>query len=380
MFIVDRYLLRQFMGTFSICLCSLTGIFIVFDAFANLEAFLRCAKGTQVLKLMGWYYGFQSILFFDRFSSLLVLMSAMFTVAWIQRHHEMTALMAAGISRVRIVSPVIAAAIAITTISVISREAVIPRCKEQLVKRPSDLQANVAEEMAPQYDQETDVLIRGKCTYPDQKRIEKPDFLLPAALSKYGRQLQAENAYYCPPTVKRPGGYLLDGFQEPKELVQHQALQLGGKPVIITPPAAPDWLKPGQCFVVSEVTFEELSLNGGRALRKLASTAELIRGLRNRSADFGADLRVAIHARIVQPLLDITLLFLGLPLVVSRESRNVFIAIGLCMGVVTFFLLLALGFQQLGTTCLISPALAAWAPLILFVPVATGLAESMWRR
>ena len=57
---------------------------------------------------------------------------------------------------------------------------------------------------------------------------------------------------------------------------------------------------------------------------------------------------MTIHSRIVQPLLDMTLLFLGLPLVVSRESRNVFMAIGLCMGVVTVFLLVVIGFQQLG--------------------------------
>ena len=53
--------------------------------------------------------------------------------------------------------------------------------------------------------------------------------------------------------------------------------------------------------------------------------------MRNPSLDYGADVRVAIHGRIVKPLLDMTLLFLGLPLVVTRESRNVFIAMGLCM-------------------------------------------------
>ena len=88
-----------------------------------------------------------------------------------------------------------------------------------------------------------------------------------------------------------------------------------------------------------------------------------------------------IHSRIVQPLLDIVLLFLGLPLVVSRESRNVFLAIGVCMGVVTVFLLVVVGFQQLGNSVyLVGPALAAWAPLILFVPAAVGVSESMWER
>jgi len=89
--------------------------------------------------------------------------------------------------------------------------------------------------------------------------------------------------------------------------------------------------------------------------------------------------RVAIHARMVQPFLDITLVFLGLPLVVTRESRNVFVAIGLCLAVVTLFLLVVIGLQYLGAICLLDPALAAWAPLMLFVPPAVALAEGMWR-
>ena len=99
--------------------------------------------------------------------------------------------------------------------------------------------------------------------------------------------------------------------------------------------------------------------------------------MKNPSLDFGADVRVAIHARIVNPLLDITLLFLGLPLVVVRESRNVFMAIGMCVGVVSTFLLVVIGFQQLGSAYLLSPALAVWLPLMIFVPLAVWLADSM---
>ena len=61
-------------------------------------------------------------------------------------------------------------------------------------------------------------------------------------------------------------------------------------------------------------------------------------------------MRVTIHARIVQPLLDITLLFLGLPLIVTRESRNVFLAMGMCMAVTVAFTLVVFGLQCLGGT------------------------------
>jgi len=106
------------------------------------------------------YYAYQSVFFFDRTSNLLVLMSAMFTVAWIQRHHEMTALMAAGVTRVRIVAPVIAAAVAITLLATINREVIMPRFRDQLAQRPGDLRGNVAQELPPEIDNETEILIR----------------------------------------------------------------------------------------------------------------------------------------------------------------------------------------------------------------------------
>jgi len=51
--IIDRYLLRQFLQTFMICYLSLTGVYVIFDAFSNFDAFLKIAKGVQLLKVIG---------------------------------------------------------------------------------------------------------------------------------------------------------------------------------------------------------------------------------------------------------------------------------------------------------------------------------------
>ena len=376
MWIIDRYLLRQFIKTFVICYLSLTGLYIVFDAFTHLDEFLNYTERGGLLSLMGSYYAYQSILFFELTSGLLTLVAAMFTLAWIQRHNELTALMSAGISRIRVVLPVICAAVVIALVATANRELVIPRIRDQLARQPSNLMRDHSQQLQPRYDNQTDVLIRGKSVYGDRQRIEQPDFLLPDKLSQYGNKLAAENAFYKLAERNRQRGYLLENVAQPKDLGNRPSLRLGGRLVLITPHDA-DWLEPNQCFLVSDVSFEQLT--GGQAFRKFSSTAQLISGLRNPSLDFGADVRVAIHSRMVQPFLDVTLLFLGLPLVVSRESRNVFLAIGLCIGVVTVFLLVVIGFQYLGSIYLVDPALAAWAPLMLFVPPAVWLAESMWR-
>ena len=56
MTIIDRYLLRQFARTFFICFFSLLGLFVVFDAFTKLEAFMKIADQQGGLaRVMGRY-------------------------------------------------------------------------------------------------------------------------------------------------------------------------------------------------------------------------------------------------------------------------------------------------------------------------------------
>ena len=375
--IIDRYLLRQFVQTFLICFVSLVGLYIVIDALTHLDSFMECADAECGLALlMIRYYAYQSLAFFNLTSGMLALIAGMFTITWIQRHNEMTALMAAGVSRIRVVKPVLIAAIAVSLISVVNRELVIPRCRTELSRSTNDLVGDKAQELEPQYDYQTDVLIGGRATFAAEQRISEPRFSLPAELNLYGRELVAKDAFRRPAEDGHPAGYLLKGVIQPQGITSQKSLSLGDNRVVITPRDEPQWLEPDECFLVSNVTFEQL--NGGQTWKQYASTCQLISGLRNPSLDFGADMRVAIHSRIVNPLLDITLLFLGMPLVLTRENRNVFAAIGLCILVVSIFVLFTLALQQLGTSYLISPALAAWAPLMLFVPAAVWMSGSAW--
>lgn len=377
MWILDRYLLRQFVQSFLICFLSLAGLYVVLHAFSNLEDFINYAQkqGIPVLRLIASYYSLQTVLFFDRTSGVMALIAAMFTISWIQRHNELVALQSAGVSRVRVVAPIIAAAAVLSLFSAANRELVIPRFNREMSRRPQDLAGGQG--LAPCYDYRTYVFIQGKAAYADEMRISEPNFLLPVSLDRYGKQLVAENAYYKPPEADRPGGYLLDKVESPKDLTSRPSLTLDGKPAIITPHDAPDWLAPDQCFVVSELTFEQLT--AGTAWLQLLSTPDLIRALNNDALGLEADVRVTVHTRIVRPLLDMTLLFLGLPLVLTRQSRNVFIAMGLCALLVSVFSMVVIGFQYLGSIYSVTPALAAWAPLIIFVPVAVAMADSMWQ-
>jgi lipopolysaccharide export system permease protein len=68
---------------------------------------------------------------------------------------------------------------------------------------------------------------------------------------------------------------------------------------------------------------------------------------------------------------------IGLPLMMSRRPRNVFLTISMCLGLATAFTLVSLSCQSLGGVGMLRPSLAAWLPLMIFVPLAAGMSKTL---
>ena len=380
--ILDRYLLTQFVQVFIICFLSFVGLFVVIDAFQHLDRFIDFADTHgSLLGVMGEYYAYRALDIFDRMSGVLALIAAMFAITWLQRHNEMTALEAAGISKLRIVRPILITAVSVSLFAAANRELIIPNCREQLARDARDLAGQKQHPVVPCLDHETDIYLGGLQLSMADRRIAGPSFDLPPTLRKHGSKLVAKEAFSLPATSNHPRGYLLRGVTAPSQPAECLSLSVpslsGNEQIIIFMPCDQRWLKGDECFVASNVEFQ--TLTGNMAGQRYTSIAGLIRGLHNPSNDFGADRRVAVHTRLIQPLMDATLLLLGVPIVLSQNNRNLFMAIGLCLAIVVAFMMVAIACQYLGNTSLISSALAAWLPLIIFVPVAVALAEPLRR-
>lgn len=375
MTIIDRYVLRLFLKVLVVCFISFTGLFIIVDAFGNLEEFLEYgAKRGSLLMVFTEYYGARTLSFFDRTSSLLALISAMFVLTWMQRSNELTAVMSAGVPRMRIVKPLLFAAASVSVLAIINREFFVPVVRDQLSHNMQDPEGAVAQQLHPRHDHRTNIFLNGASTFFAEKRIAEPRFRLLDKYEGYGRQLAAANAYYREATAEHPAGFLLRGVEQPSNLTELASVQSRGSDVILSPKDTP-WLKPDECFVASDVSFDLLT--GGVAWKSYSSSFELVRGLRNPSLDFPPDVRVTLHSRFVQPLLDVTLLLLGLPLVLRRENRNIFVAAGLGLAVVIAFFLVLITCHAMGANYLLSPVLAAWAPLLIFAPIAYAVFRSL---
>lgn len=375
--IIDRYVLRMYLRVLLICFLSLVGLYIVIDAFTHLDELLElAAQRGSLLAVLCEYYGARVLTFFDRTSALLTLVAATFVATSLQRSNELAALMGAGIPKARVIAAVIGGTLAVSLLAVVNRELFIPSFRDRLMRDFRDWDGRAEKKLDPRYDNRTDILINGQHTLAAEQCIVRPTFRRQPAMGQFGSQVAADRAYYRPAEGERPGGYWLVGVQTPKNLRDVASFSLEGKPVVFSPRDTP-WLKADECFVVSDVSFPQLA--AGRAWRQFSSTFELIAGLHNPSLDLASDVRVLVHARIVQPILDMTLLLLGLPLVLSRQNRNLFVAAGACVLMVAAFVLVIFACQAAGHSYLISPALAAWCPLMIFVPIARLSLDGLWR-
>ena len=138
---IDRYLLFLYIRVFLICFITLSGLLIIAQVFTNLDEFIQYGRNRGNFFLaLAEYYSPYLLSIYDRTCGLLTLLSTMFVIAWLYRTNELTALLAAGISKSRIVRPVIVmSAIAILG-AACSRELLIPKWSAMLSKNPQDLQ------------------------------------------------------------------------------------------------------------------------------------------------------------------------------------------------------------------------------------------------
>lgn len=375
--LIDRYITRAQLNAFLIVFVSLAGLTFVVDAFTNIEEFIEHGeKAGGLWKVLASYYGYRTIQFFDGTSAVISLASAMFALSWLERHNELTALLAAGVTRWRIARPVIVFTAIVALAAMANRELVLPRIRDAFARNAQDLAGDQQREFDPRQDHRTEILFRGKNAQMAGFRIEAPSLLMPDKLSHFSPQIDAAEGFWKPASADHPAGYLLSGVTAPQHIDRREPLSLGGQTIVLTRGNAA-WLQPGQCFVTSDVTFEQLI--GSQNWSQYSSTGELLGAIANPSLGVGAEVPLRVHARLVSPLLDLTLAMLGIPLVVGPVRRGVFMAVGLCIVLTATFFIVVLVCHSLATSYVVSPSLGAWSPLVLLGTLAAWRLQPMWQ-
>lgn len=344
---------------------------IVVQVFTNLDEFIRYAEqtGRSLTLVLANHFAPYVVLMFERLSGLLALLAILFVIAWLNKTNEFTALLAAGVTKKRAVKPLLFASAVVVLGAVATREFVIPTYQDHLDRTPQDLTGDLYRQARPQYDERASVLIQGKHLLPTRAEIVEPQISVmgDTLYDAVGSQVLAETAHYRKADGARPSGYHLKSIQRPTSIDDTPSVHdEDGKPILLTS-FDTDWIGKGECFLASDVEIE--MLNSGSSWKQYASTAELIKYV-GREDSYGSNaVRVQIHQRVMRPFVDWTVLLLGIPVLLSRPDRHMFWVAGACMGITAGFTVIVLGVAAMGSSGkLLSPTLAIWLPLLVFLP------------
>jgi lipopolysaccharide export system permease protein len=363
----DRYLLRRYLHVFLVFLLSTFGLFVVIDGFSNVDGFQEDkTNATDVMARMADYYLYRSSQFFDMVGPILSVIAVMVVFAMLYKNSELHPLLAAGVPTYRLVVPLLVGTAIITSLLMVNREFVIPRIAHHL-RAPRNEEKAKTEDVQPMYDHASKIWIGGAELVRGTNRLKEAEFVLPPGIANDLTPVRSPIATFHKEAKNRPAGWLLHDVQ-PRRSALH--LSEAGEKVLHAMP------NEDQLFIATDVSFDQLS-NRGQSF-SYASTTELVRRVQNPSYGNSSvrSLALHVHSRLMQPMMGFILVFLAIPLIVRKEGRGLVSNIALCTGVMgAMFGVTQLG-MYLGKVSLISPSLAAGAPLIISGTLAAWLSDA----
>jgi lipopolysaccharide export system permease protein len=337
-------------------------LYVVVDLFTNLDDFTHHGKGfATTLQHIASYYGYKTTQIFDRLCEAIVLLAAMFTVAWMQRSNEQMPLLSAGVSTHRIVAPVLLCAGIMLSLAVLNQELIIPRVSEQLGHAKDDPGGQRSLAVRGQFDgngvhvEGDEALRRGLTVRPFRVTIPEG----PAGNLVH---LIAREAHYLP-DGPRGGRWELTGTQSwPADQE--------------TIPDLLERVDAGRYLLrTRDVDFEALTRNPNWYL--LASTLRIYDELERPESTRLAPMAVLFHMRLTRPVLGLLLVLLGLSVILRDQNRNVFVSSGMCVVLCGVFFAASYTCKMLGDNDYLAPALAAWLPVLLFGPAALVMFDAV---
>jgi len=366
--LMDRLLILSYIKSYVICFISLIGLYVVVDLFTHIDDFTqKTTDFMEVTQNILQFYGYRIMQIFDRLCEMIVLLAAMFTVAWVQRNNELLPLLSAGVSTRRVVRPVLFSAAAFLAVSMLNQELVIPRIAQALLRNHDDPDGEKDQIVTGAFEP-NGIQLAGRSAARKTLTVREFTCTIPADLGPGALVfLESKEAQYVPYDPRWPeitGGWIM------RET----------KPAYFEGWSRTDLLKaqeePGTYFLrTTEVNFDVLTRD--RKWFYLASTWQLAKELGNPAAQRLASMAVVFHSRLTRPVLGLILLFLGLSVILRDQNRNVFISAGLCIIMCGVFFGVQFGCRQLGDNEILAPALAAWLPVLIFGPLAFVLFDAI---
>ncbi len=382
MTILDRYIIRSFIRNYLLSFVVLVGMYIALDMIFNFDELTRNMTGSdtgngggdvpllQILRLIAQiadFYVYKIFAYFIILSGIIPVVAAAFTLMRMTRLNELTAMLAAGVPLLRIAAPVIAMGILVGMLVVADQELIIPHIAYKLAREHDEIARPrlASYQIRAMEDSTGSLLMAAKYDPPDVEqnipaKMHRVDIIQFNEEGKPLAYVQAKEATYNDRQKlwKLDGGVRQTGLRPDDPVSTQQVTQ---------------WQ--------TSIGPEEIGLRRRASFVDLLSTAQ-INQLLAYPRNYGTVplLRVK-HWRVVQPIMNVVLILLAIPCVLTREPTGVkaaalrtVVSTGGCLAVV--FLCLQVAANPPSPSLVrYWPMAILWLPVFVFAPLAVWLLD-----
>jgi lipopolysaccharide export LptBFGC system permease protein LptF len=373
--ILDKYVARNFLVGYTIAFCVLLGLRIVIDLFVNLDEFTEnSGLGLGfIISNIFTYYLLQSTLYFRDFAGMITVVAAAFSLGKMVRYNELIAIMASGVSLKRIIAPIIILTIALTGLLVIDQELIIPSFSNALVRGKDAVPGRETYDLWFISDANGSIICSNKFDVGSETlydpviitRDKIPDSLLWEPTG----WIQAKKASYDSHTQ---AWLLTDGLftpipkLHPKPNDDSQNIPM---------------LRQTMTAFHTDISPKDIPIRRRSEHKTLLSSSQLsqlaAQGTKLKDLAF---LYSQKHFRITDPVMNIVMLLVCLPVLVCRDPKSMKSAIAISFAITAASLVVSFVCKLMATEELfgiVVPELWAWLPVFIFAPIAFIELDSM---
>ncbi len=361
--ILDRYVGKSFLIGYMIAFLVLIGLRIIMDLFVNLDEFTEHANlgAMTVMKNILTFYALNATLYFRDFAGMITVVAAVFSLGKMVHNNELVAMMSSGVSLKRVISPIIILALIFTGLLIVDQEIIIPAFSDKLVRAHDDVPGQESYDVWF-IDDGNGSLICSQKFEVATSTLYKPTIILRRKMPKRAiwevtGQISADKAVYNPKTSR--WDFVNGRYAERNSLTGFQKA----------------------ISYVTDITPKDIPLRCESERKSFLSSAQLsaliAQGAKIRDQ---AQLYSQKHFRITDPLINLVMLMISLPILVCRDPKSMKSAIMISFGTTTACFIATFVCKMFASEYIfdrVMPELWAWLPVFLFLPVAFIELDSM---
>lgn len=363
--ILDKYVTKNFLTGYAIAFMVLMGLRIMIDLFVNMDEFTEHANlGVMaILNNICIYYSRQSVLYFRDFSGMITVVAAVFSLGKMTKNNELIAVMASGMSLKRVIAPIVFLSLFFTGLHVIDQELLIPPMADKLVRSHDAIDEELNYDMWFISDNNGNLFCSPKF------KVKKATIITPTIITRTLRPnsilwdvtgiIKADSARY---DLNTASWIFTNGIYQP---VTRKFTEDGYKQIE---------------SLTSDLAPKDLPVRRKSAHMDLLSSYDLLKLARQNPKDV-TRLYAQKNFRITDPIIDLIMLMIALPLLVCRDPKGMKSAIMISFALTSLCFIATFICKILATEVVIfhraMPELWAWMPIFIFLPIAFIEFDSM---